>query len=77
MVHIRDRWRGAMEPRPDAISCVTDDGLWDFRTEERRDLVRYARERLARQLGQRGAAPVDVARADLVLDPHALTLGFA
>ena len=71
------RWLGAMEPLPDAIRCVTDEALWAFRAQERRDLVRYARERLAQQLGQRGAAPDDVARAAQILDPEALTLGFA
>ena len=71
------RWRGAMEPLPDAIRCVTDEALWAFRAQERRDLVRYARERLAQQLGQRGAAPNEVARAAQILDPEALTLGFA
>ena len=39
--------------------------------------MRYARERLAQQLGQRGAAPNDVARAAQILDPEVLTLGFA
>ena len=71
------RWRGGMEPLPDAIRCVTDEALWAFRGQERQDLVQYARERLARQLVQRGAAPDDVARAARVLDPEALTLGFA
>ena len=71
------RWRGAMEPLPDAIRCVTDEALWAFRAQERRDLVRYTRERLAQQLGQRGAAPNEVARAAQILDPEALTLGFA
>jgi len=71
------RWLGAMEPLPDAIRCVTDEALWAFRAQEREDLVQYARERLARQLGQRGAARDGVARAGQVLDPDALTLGFA
>jgi len=71
------RWLGAMEPLPDAIRCVTDEALWAFRAQERRDLVRYARERLAQQLGQRGAAPSDVAEAARILDPETLTLGFA
>jgi starch phosphorylase len=71
------RWLGAMEPLPDAIRCVTDEALWAFRAQERRDLVRYARERLAQQLGQRGAAPNDVAQAARIFDPEILTLGFA
>jgi len=71
------RWLGAMEPLPDAIRCVTDEALWAFRAQERQDLVRYARDRLAQHLGQRGAPRDDVARAAQVLDPEALTLGFA
>jgi starch phosphorylase len=48
-----------------------------MRGKERLDLVRYARERLARQLGQRGAPPEAIAGAEHVLDPGALTLGLA
>jgi starch phosphorylase len=48
-----------------------------MRCEQRRKLVDYARQRLARQLGERGADPVEIDRAATVLDPDALTLGFA
>ena len=71
------RWRGSMEPLADAIQCVSDEVLWALRGSERLDLVRYARERLARQLGQRGDPPEVIAEAEHVLDPDALTLGFA
>jgi len=73
----KTRWLGPMDPLPDAIRCVSDEALWAFRAEEREDLVRYARERLARQLGQRGAQPEASAQARQVLHPQALTLGFA
>jgi starch phosphorylase len=67
----------------------TDYGIWAkvdnipnaelWRTHERRRerLVVFARNRLHRQLEQRGATPSEVARADEVLDPEALTIGFA
>jgi starch phosphorylase len=71
------RWRGSMEPLAGAIQCVSDEVLWALRGKERLDLVGYARERLARQLGQRGERPAIVAEAAHVLDPDALTLGFA
>jgi len=71
------RWRGSMEPLTDAIRCVSDEVLWGLRSKERLDLVRYARERLARQLGQRGESLEVIAQAEHVLDPGALTLGFA
>src|SRR5262249_42740118 len=49
------------------------------RTHERRRerLVAFARMRLKRQLTNRGAPPAEIARADEVLDPEALTIGFA
>ncbi len=73
----KGRWTGALDQLPEQICCVTDETLWTFRADARRELVREARERLARQLGQRGAPPEAVAEAAGVLDPEALTLGFA
>ena len=37
----------------------------------------FARARLKQQLKNRGAPPAEIARADEVLDPEALTIGFA
>jgi glycogen phosphorylase len=71
------RWRGSMEPLADAIQCVSDEVLWSLRGKERTDLVRYARARLARQLGLRGEPLEVIGGAEHVLDPDALTLGFA
>jgi len=39
--------------------------------------VFFARQRLVQQLRRRGAPPADIASAEEVLDPHALTIGFA
>jgi glycogen phosphorylase len=67
----------------------TDYGIWKkidnipnaelWRTHERRRerLVVFARQRLRVQLERRGATPSEIARADEVLDPEALTIGFA
>jgi len=71
------RWRGSMEPLTDAVQRVSDEGLWVLRNKQRLDLVPYVRERLARQLGQRGEPPEVIAEVEHVLDPDALTLGFA
>lgn len=73
----KTRWCGTVEPLAAAIEALSDEALWNCRAAERQDLVRYARQRLARQLGQRGAAPETVTQAMHVLDPNALTLGFA
>ena len=59
------------------IDSVPDEELW--RTHERRRLrlVSFARQRLELQLKRRGLPPHDVAVAREVLDPEALTIGFA
>jgi len=71
------RWLGDVQALSDSIHCLTDEEIWKFHSMERDDLVRYSRKRLARQLAQRGADPATVAEAEHVLDPEALTLGFA
>lgn len=74
----KDRWRQAtVEAHTRAIGCLSDETLWTQRSRERADLVDYARHRLVRQLGQRGADAEHIARAQDVLDPNILTLGFA
>ena len=59
------------------IERVTDESLWSFRGDERRDLVEYARQRLGLHLGHRGASAAEIAAAEDWLDPNVLTLGFA
>jgi starch phosphorylase len=84
MAQLYDRYLGIQwEDRP------TDHSIWKrvdnipnaelWRTHERRRerLVAFARGRLKAQLTRRGAPPSEIARADEVLDPEALTIGFA
>jgi starch phosphorylase len=84
MAQLYDRYLGIKwEDRP------TDHSIWKrvdhipnaelWRTHERRRerLVAFARARLKMQLTRRGAPPAEIARADEVLDPDALTIGFA
>jgi starch phosphorylase len=56
---------------------IPDAELWRTHERRRERLVAFARQRLRRQLKNRGAPPGEVARADEVLDPDALTIGFA
>jgi len=73
----RDRWRGTMEDVSSAICGATDLQIWRMRSESRLDLVHYARQRLAQQLAAEGFPQTEITKAETVLDPNALTLGFA
>jgi starch phosphorylase len=71
------RWRESAPAMEEGIRRVSNRDLWALRAAGRRDLVEYARQRLAWQLGQRGAQANEIERARRVLDPDVLTLGFA
>ncbi len=73
----KKRWLGETKRLGEGIAAVPDEQLWDMRAAARRDLVHYARQRLENQLAQRGADRKTLARSRDVLDPNALTLGFA
>ena len=73
----KDRWLGAADNLEQNIRGVPDAKLWQLRTHARRTFVDYVRERLSGQLAVAGAAPQAVDEAKLLLDPDALTLGFA
>ena len=72
-----ERWRGTTELVNQRVLALDDETIWSFCGRERHDLVRYARRRLARQLGQRGADERVVAQAEEVLDPNLPLIGFA
>jgi starch phosphorylase len=73
----KDRWVGEMETVEANIREVPDDELWAARQSSSRLLVDYVRARYARQLVASGASADEVAQAKQILDPEALTLGFA
>jgi glycogen phosphorylase len=59
------------------LSNVRDEELWGLRTENRRELVHYARARLALALAARGQPNDVIAAAAHAFDPNVLTIGFA
>ncbi|OGS18402.1 MAG: alpha-glucan phosphorylase [Elusimicrobia bacterium RIFOXYA2_FULL_50_26] len=61
----------------EAITHIPDAELWRSHERRRERLVSFARERLKAQLLRRGASPNEVEMAEEVLDPEALTIGFA
>jgi starch phosphorylase len=59
------------------VESIPDAELWRIHERRRVRLVAFVRARLKRQLTARGAAAADVAAAEEILDPDALTIGFA
>jgi starch phosphorylase len=73
----KERWLGTTETLEQDIRCIPDSKLWQFRTDARKSLIEYARERLSRQLTESGAPSEAIEAAKHLFDPNALTLGFA
>jgi len=59
------------------VHQIPDEELWRTHERRRERLVAFVRNRLRAQLEARGEPPSEVALADEVLDPQALTIGFA
>ena len=59
------------------VDSIPDSELWRTHERRRERLVAFSRSRLRQQLVKRGATRIEVAKADEVLDPEALTIGFA
>ncbi len=60
-----------------AIDSVPDAELWRTHERRRERLVAFTRQRLKKQLENRSAAQSSIQAADEVLNPDALTIGFA
>jgi starch phosphorylase len=73
----RDRWLGETDQVEEAVRRISDQELWAMRQASRQELVHHARNRYAKQLAAAGAAPEEIAQAGQILNPEALTLGFA
>ena len=61
----------------EAADNIPDPELWRTHERRRERLVSFARRRLHKQLSKRGAGAAELATAQEVLDPEALTIGFA
>jgi glycogen phosphorylase len=73
----KDRWLGTMEKLGDDVRKISDERLWQMRTNSRTAFIQYARNRLSLQLISSGAASEDVDYVKQLFNPGILTLGFA
>lgn len=60
-----------------AVDEIPDEELWNTHERRRARLVAFARKRLKKQLIARGASSIEIDYAKEVLNPSALTIGFA
>ncbi len=70
-------WIGDLKGIADGIRKLDDATLWEFRVRQRQVLMDSVREYLARQCAKQGHSQADIVRCTYLLDPNALTLGFA
>jgi len=77
--YLGPRWREdpADQTVWEGINKIPDGELWRTHERRRERLVAVARRKLRQQLESRGAPPGEIAKASEVLDPEALTIGFA
>lgn len=68
--HDPERWQKFHE-------VVPEEELWAAHVAQKRRLIRKARDVVRRMLARQGAAPRELAAASHMLDPQALTIGFA
>ncbi len=75
--YVLPQWQEAGRDRWERLADASDDEVWRAREQGREQLVAFVRQRLRSQLTARGLSTSDVEWTDSVLDPKALTIGFA
>jgi starch phosphorylase len=75
--YVLPEWHEAKSDRWERLADARDDELWRAREQGREGMVAFVRQRLRNQLMARGLSSSDVEWTDSVLDPKALTIGFA
>ena len=73
----KDRWLGMNKTLEQDIRKVSDERLWEMRTNANKALIEFASEHFSRQLLGSGYSQDSIERAKHIFDPNILTLGFA
>lgn len=72
-------WRERLDEAEmwNAVLDIPDDELWKVRRHLKRRMVAFIRERARKHWMQDGVSPIQVIASGVLLDPYALTIGFA
>ena len=73
----KDRWLGMNQTLEHDIRKISDEKLWEMRTNANKALIEFAREQFSNQLLGSGHSQDTIERAKHLFDPNILTLGFA
>jgi glycogen phosphorylase len=73
----KDRWLGTNKTLEQGIRRVSDERLWEMRTNANKALIEFAGKHLSQQLLGAGYSQDSIERAKHLFDPNILTLGFA
>jgi len=73
----KDRWLGMNKTIGKDIRRVSDEELWQMRTNANKALIQFVREHFPKQLMGSGYSPDSAKRIKHLFDPDILTLGFA
>jgi len=60
-----------------AVAGAPDDALWAAHRAQKERLIRFVRERTRLQAARHGRSPDELRKVEGLLNPHALTVGFA
>ncbi len=71
------RWLGTLDTVETDLSKLDHETLWNFRGRSRLKLIEFCRKRVARQRAAVGEKQIAIAKCADLLDPNALTMGFA
>lgn len=77
--YLGEAWRDRTDDPAlwDGVRSIPDEALWAVRRELRQHLFHFVRERIRERFADEGASPARVLAGGAMLDPHALTIGFA
>lgn len=73
----KNRWLGMNKTLEQDIRRVSDERLWEMRTNANKALIKFAREHFTRQLLGSGHSSYTIEQTKHLFDPNILTLGFA
>ena len=73
----KDRWLGTNKNLEQDIRHVSDEKLWELRTNAKKMLIEFARNYFSKQLHGSDHSSDSIERAKHLFDPNILTLGFA